>query len=202
MAREHERSSAMLQAMADECGAEGLSFDEILDRSGRRAFGVILILVCLPAFLPLPAGAGAVSGPLAALLGLQLMIGQRRPWLPKQLRARRVSQARITGLSRRVGPWLSRLEHVSRPRLEGIVRSIPGGFIVGVLITLLGVALSLPIPLTNYPLALLIVAFAVALIERDGALMLVLWAISLFALGVTIEVSGELIELARAKLTG
>lgn len=202
MAHEYEGSSALLQAMADECRPEGLSFDEILDRSGRRAFGVILILVCLPAFLPLPAGAGAVSGPLAALLGLQLMIGQRRPWLPRRLRERRVSQVRIAGLSRRLGPWLGRLEHVSRPRLEGIVRSLPGGLVVGLMITLLGIALSLPIPLTNYPLALLIVAYAVALIERDGALMLVLWAISLFALGLTVGVSGELIELVRSKLTG
>ena len=200
MVADHERSSALLLALADESPEHGLDFEHILERCGKRAFGVMLIVVCLPAFLPLPAGAGAVSGPLAALLGLQLMIGMRRPWLPRRLREKRVPATRLRKLAQRIGPWLHRLQRLSRPRPEALITSAPGGFVVGAMITLLGIALSLPVPLTNYPLALLILAYAVALIERDGGLMLVLWLIGAVALGLTVQVSGELIEWVQAQL--
>ena len=42
---------------------------------------------------------------------------------------------------------------------------------------LLGVLLALPIPLTNYPFGLLLLAYAIALIERDGRLLVVVWVL-------------------------
>ena len=45
----------------------------------------------------------------------------------------------------------------------------------GLLLVLLGLLLSLPIPFTNYLFAGLLMLFALALLERDGVLMLVAW---------------------------
>ena len=51
-------------------------------RPRRRAFGMLLFVCVLPAFIPIPVG-GAISGPLVMLIGLQLLIGLRKPWLPE-----------------------------------------------------------------------------------------------------------------------
>jgi hypothetical protein len=47
-----------------------LPLADLLDAFSERAFGLFLLLAILPAFLPLPAGAGAISGPLVSLAGL------------------------------------------------------------------------------------------------------------------------------------
>jgi hypothetical protein len=58
----------------------------------------------------------------------------------------------------------------------------------GLLLVLLGLLLSLPIPFTNYLFAGLLMLFALALLERDGVLMLVAW----IAGGVAIATFGLL----------
>lgn len=198
----HEaRTSELLQQLAADSATTTVSFEELLSRFGNRAFGVLLIAVTLPAFLPLPAGAGAISGPLVALLGLQMLLGLRRPWLPAALRRRGFSRERLASFNRRTQAWLQRLERLSRPRLEGLLASAPGQMACGLLILLLGLLLSLPIPLTNYPLALLILCMAVALIERDGALMLLLGLLAVVGSGALLLLSGEMIGWLRVQLS-
>ncbi|MCK7594339.1 exopolysaccharide biosynthesis protein [Pseudomarimonas salicorniae] len=157
--------------------SDKVTFDEILDRFGRRAFGVLVLVATLPAFLPLPAGAGAISGPLIAVFGAQMMFGKRYPWLPARLRQRGVARRRFQRFSERIGPWLQRIEKLVKPRLAGFTQHIVCHVISGLLLLALGILLSLPIPLTNYPLALLVITYAVALIERDGVLMIIAWVL-------------------------
>ena len=61
---------------------ELLPLHTLLSGLGRRAFGMLLFVATLPAFIPIPIG-GAISGPLVMLIGAQLMAGRRRPWLPR-----------------------------------------------------------------------------------------------------------------------
>ena len=63
----------------------------------------------------------------------------------------------------------------------------------GLLLLLLGVLLSLPIPFTNYLLGGLVLLYALALLERDGALMLAAWGVGIAALSTTGALSGGLI---------
>ena len=49
--------------------------------------------------------------------------------------------------------------------------------VTGLLLIVLGLLLGLPIPLTNYPFGIILVVFAVALIERDGKAMALAWAL-------------------------
>ncbi|HEY4583694.1 MAG TPA: exopolysaccharide biosynthesis protein, partial [Lysobacter sp.] len=49
---------------------------------GDRAFGMLLVAAAAPAFIPVPGLAGGLSGPLVMLVGLQLVLRLRRPWLP------------------------------------------------------------------------------------------------------------------------
>ena len=66
----------------------------------------------------------------------------------------------------------------------------------GLLVVLLGVLLALPIPFTNYLFGAMMLAFALALLERDGALMLLCWAAGIIAIGVFGVASGALAAAA------
>ena len=73
---------AMLDALAEGDPDDLLTLRDLLAGLGRRAFGMLLFVCVLPAFIPIPIG-GAISGPLVMLIGVQLLIGLRKPWLPE-----------------------------------------------------------------------------------------------------------------------
>ena len=71
---------------------------------------------------------------------------------------------------------------------HGSFKSYLIGFVLSVILTAIpfwlvmtGVLLSLPIPLSNYLFGFQLLLFALALIERDGALMLFNWIAALAA---------------------
>lgn len=166
--------------------AADVTFEELLQRFSRRAFGVVVLVATLPAFLPLPAGAGAISGPLVALFGLQMLLGMAAPWMPRRWRSRGLRRERFVAFEARIRPWLLRVERLSRPRLAALFTKFAGNAVTGLLLLALGILLSLPIPLTNYPIGLLIVLYAFALIERDGFLLVLAWVLG----GVVIALFG------------
>ena len=172
-----------------------LRLGDLLTGLGRRSFGMLLLIATLPAFIPIPIG-GAISGPLVVLIGAQLLIGRRRPWLPKFLSSRGPHRHALARFERKVSPWLVRLEKLVRPRMQKILSHRIAAMFTGLLLLLLGVLLLLPIPLTNYLFGGLMLLFAFALLERDGALMLVAWGLGLIAIVVFGVMSGSLATLA------
>ena len=166
---------------------------------GRRAFGMLLLLATLPAFIPIPIG-GVLSGPLVVLLAAQLLIGLRRPWLPGFIARRGPKRHTLARFERIVAPWLLRLERVVRPRLAGVLDHRVASAVTGLLLLVLGLLLSLPIPFTNYPLGGMILLFALALLERDGALMLVAWSVGIVTVATTGAMSGGLISAMQSML--
>ena len=63
------------------------------------------------------------------------------------------------------------------------------------LLICLGLLLALPLPMTNFVFAGTLLLFALALMERDGALMLALWTVSTAGLVATGLLSEELARL-------
>ena len=63
------------------------------------------------------------------------------------------------------------------------------------LAVLLGLLLSLPIPGTNYPLGIILLVYCIALIERDGALLLIAWAVGIAAIITSAMLSSEVVDL-------
>ena len=56
---------------------------EVLDKAGDRGYGFLLILLAIPAFIPiLPPGTSGVLGALMSIVALQMLVGLRQPWFP------------------------------------------------------------------------------------------------------------------------
>jgi len=182
---------ALLDAFAAGDPDDILSLQELLAGLDRRAFGMLLFIATLPAFIPIPVG-GAISGPLVILIGAQLLVGRHRPWLPGFIASRGPHRRALAAFERRFAPWLSRLEALIRPRLPGLLASRAGAVLTGLVLMLLGLLLSLPIPLTNYLFGALLLLFALALLERDGALMIIAWIAGTIAIVVFGVLSGNL----------
>lgn len=170
---------------------EVLRLRDLLAGLDRRAFGMLLFIATLPAFIPIPIG-GAVSGPLVVLIGAQLLIGLHGPWLPEFIANRGPRRHALATFDRRISPWLVRLESLIRPRLPQLLGHRAAVMLTGLLLVLLGLLLSLPIPLTNYLFGGLLLMFALALLERDGALMLIAWIAGAIAIAVFGVLSGNL----------
>lgn len=186
----------VLDALAAGDPDERLSLGELLSGLRQSAFGMMLFFAVLPAFIPIPGVAGAISGPLVILVGVQLLIGLRRPWLPRFIATRGPHRRSLARFRDMLAGTLRWLEKVVRPRLEWVLDHRLASAVSGLLLVLLGILLALPIPFTNYIFGGLLLIFVFALLERDGALMLIAWlagAIAVFVFGVT---SGALLELA------
>ena len=183
---------AILDGLLEGDPAQSLDFDTLLDGLGRRAFGMLLFVAALPAFIPIPVG-GALSGPLIMLVAAQLLVTMQHPWLPGFIARRGPKRQSLARFERIVDPWLGRLERIVRPRLTAVLDHPLASAFTGLLLLLLGLLLALPIPLTNYLLGGLILLYSPALLERDGALMLVAWALGIAALVTTGALSGGLI---------
>ena len=185
----------LLRAFTQGDPQEVLALDRLLQGLGRTAFGMFLFVSVLPGFVPIPGFAGVVSGPLVALIGLQLIVGLRKPWVPAFIGRRGPRRSTMARFCDRITPAMARLEHLVRPRLRALTRSRLANAYTGVLLICLGLLLALPLPMTNFVFAGTLLLFALALMERDGALMLVLWTVSTAGLVATGLLSEELARL-------
>ena len=185
----------LLRSFAQGDPEEVLALDRLLYGLGRSAFGMFLFVSVLPGFVPIPGFAGVVSGPLVALIGLQLIVGLRKPWVPAFIGRRGPRRSTMARFCDRITPAMARLEHLVRPRLRALTRSRMANAYTGVLLICLGLLLALPLPMTNFVFAGTLLLFALALMERDGALMLALWTVSTAGLVATGLLSEELARL-------
>lgn len=163
---------------------------------GKRSFGMLLFVAILPAFIPIPGVGGAVSGPLVILIGAQLLLGLRTPWLPGFVATRGPHRSTMASFRDKLSPLLVRLERVVRPRSPTLLDHRLANAFTGLLLIALGLLLALPIPLTNYLFGVLVLVFALALLERDGRLMAVAWSAGALAVTVFGLLSGRIAAVA------
>lgn len=180
----------LLAALAEHSPEGGWLLGDLLTHVRQRAFGMLVLIATLPAFLPIPVGGGLFGG-LVILLGLQMMLGHEVPWLPKWLAQHRVPTERLKNFVRRIDRLLAVIERGCRPRWTHLSRG-PGLIFNGFMLTLMGLLLALPIPLTNYPFGLVLVVYAVALTERDGRLLAMVWTVIIAITLTLIGVGGTL----------
>ncbi|WGM37234.1 exopolysaccharide biosynthesis protein [Caulobacter sp. NIBR1757] len=179
-----------------------VTLGEIIHRLGHRAFGAMFFVFAAPNWLPMPPGASTFLGFPLVLMTPQMIFGVRGPWLPNIIDERPIKRAQMADAFRKLVPWLRKVEKVSRPRLTFLFGPV-GDRVIALVCFLLSLVLILPIPLGNMAPAAAIAIFGLAMIQRDGILALLAYAISALSFGllfiggrVAIEAVEKLIEMA------
>ncbi len=185
--------TALLRDAIDADDHDELTLDTLLVPLRARAFGVVLLVLAIPNFIPVPFGIGGVMGVLVVALGLEMLCGLERPLVPHRLRRKTMRRARVDGFLARSARIMDWLERWCKPRLT-ILTQRPWTTLSGLALVVLGILLSLPIPFTNYPFGVILLAFAFALIERDGVLLVVLWVVAIVLLVLALMYSSVLVQ--------
>lgn len=176
--------SALLAEIGNDPDPE-VTVGEIVHRLGRRSFGALLFIFSAPNWLPLPPGSSTFLAAPLILLAPQIALGVRGPWLPRFIDGRKLRRADLAAALGKLIPTLERIEKVSRPRLVFLFGPI-GDRMIGLTVTLLSLVLVLPIFLGNMAPAAAIAAFGLALVQRDGILALIGYAISAASVGLLV----------------
>lgn len=136
-----------------------------------RAWGGLLLTFALINILPLPPGTTTITGLPLIILTAQMAAGRATPWFPRRLDERGVAKGHVARLVAKMLPWERRVERVLKPRLIGLTKH-RAARVIGAISLLLSLILWLPIPLGNHAPAATMTLFALALIYRDGVLVL------------------------------
>lgn len=181
------------QLLRQLCSGEGdkVSVREMVDHFGHRAFGAVLFTFAIPNVLPLPPGASGVLGLPLVLVAPQLMIGNKTLWLPSWIDKRQLDRKGLSkGLSKLL-PVLEKVERLSKPRC-GFMFGPVQDRLLGLVCFLLALILALPIPFGNMLPGAAIACLALSLIQRDGVLAMIGYALTA-ASGTLLGLSAKVI---------
>ena len=145
----------------------------LFEMVGDRGFGLLLLILALPAALPIPAtGYGTPFGLLMAGLGMQIAIGRTEPWLPGFVARRKMPYRLLSFSVRNARLPLRVVEFLIKPRLSRLSRNRAFLSGIGVMIVVMSLFMSMPIPLTNTAPSFVIFVLAAGMLEEDGLVLL------------------------------
>ena len=183
--------SDRLDLLAAESQNEAVTLGWVLAQLNERAFGRFLLVLALPCCIPFLYGIPQVVALPLMFVSAQILLGRRVPWLPSRLAARSVASAELRTLADRAGPWLRKIEAVSRPRLGFLTRA-PMDRVVGAALVLFSASILVPLPGTNTVPGIAVVVVAMGLLQRDGILVILgallgtAWIATLLIAGATL----------------
>ena len=175
-----EKSKTPLTDIVDDIVSDArdgaLTLGEILDDLGDRSYGPLFFLLGLVILTPIGMvpGVPIVIGAVLIILAGQFVFGLRHPWMPARLRRLSVSTEKAENARRKVAPFLRFVDRFVDERLLWVV-SKPLRIFAAVSIIFLSLTL---IPLEFIPFGVAvpgaaITAFGLAIVARDGLVMLV-----------------------------
>jgi hypothetical protein len=167
------RTSQLLRDFVVSHTEPRISLGALRDALDDRGFGVLLFIFALPNLVPvnIPLLSAVLGVPLV-LLAAQLSYGRHKPWFPDWLTSQSFPREGFVAVVNHALPFLERVEKLLRPRLT-VLLSRTDERLVGIAILILAVVLTLPIPFANWLPACGIAVFGLAIVEKDGAAVLV-----------------------------
>ncbi|WP_041523002.1 exopolysaccharide biosynthesis protein [Gilvimarinus agarilyticus] len=168
-----------------------VTVEVILGAIGQRSYGPVLLLVGLLVLAPLIGdipGVPTLCAIIVLLFSVQLMLQRERFWLPKWLLNRSVKSSSLTKaveLSRKPARFIDRLV---KPRLTFLIR----GYIPARCVALCSIVIALMMPAMEFiPFSAnlagaVLTCFGLALIARDGLLVLLAFLLTTAAAGLVL----------------
>ena len=161
--------SQRLAQIIDEQGPDRLTFSELAAKLHARAWGGLLLIFAAINMLPLPPGTSIFFAIPLMIVSAQMVFGRASPWFPARIDRRGVTKEELGRLIARM-EWLEvRVERIFKPRLAGLTGAAATRLIGAVCFIL---ALATTLPIVHIAPATVIVLFGLALIYRDGALVI------------------------------
>jgi len=183
-----ERLSQMLRRLLH-TGQDTFALGQITRMLKDRGFGALMLLLAAPNLVPLPPGVSTIFGIPLILVATQLIIGYRKPLLPRAVRNRELSARTLTRVIDWIVPWVERFERLASPRLWFLPQRLSEQLIGGIAL-LMGLIMALPIPFGNFLPAVAVILLSLGLGERDGAWTGAGIAVAIASVGIVIGVVG------------
>jgi hypothetical protein len=163
--------SQRLAQIVEEDGPDRLSFSQLAARLHSRAWGGLLFIFAAINVLPLPPGTSAFFALPILIVSAQMVVGRSTPWFPARIDRRGVTKQELQRLISKIS-WLeARVERIFKPRLASLTGPT-GTRLIGIVCFLLALIAAIPVPLFHVAPAAAILLFGLALIYRDGALII------------------------------
>jgi hypothetical protein len=162
--------SQRLVQISEESGPDRLSFSQLAAQLHARAWGGLLLIFAAINILPLPPGTSVFFAIPLMLVSGQMLFGRSTPWFPARLDRRGVTKQELHRLIDKM-EWVElRIERIFKPRLPALTAPAAAR-VIGLVCFVLALLAAIPIPLFHVAPAVAIVLFGIALIYRDGALV-------------------------------
>jgi hypothetical protein len=167
----HRSASDVLLELVRAFPRERISIQDLIDGLGDRSWGFALLLFGLLSAIAIIPGLATLTAVPLFFFGLQMLIGYRTPWLPNLIAKRDLGRADLEKAIVAGKPIMQQIERICRPRLTFLIgRSSER--VLGLLVFVLAMIIALPGPFTNFPPGMAIVFMSIAIIERDGLMLL------------------------------
>ena len=161
-------SQRLVAIIADD-GPERLTFSELAERLHSTAWGGLLFIFAAINAIPLPPGVNIFFAVPLMIVSAQMAFGRETPWFPARIDRRGVSKDELRRLTEKM-EWIEvRVERLLRPRLPALTGT-SATRIIGIVCFFL--ALLTMLPIVHVAPAAVVVLFGLALIYRDGALVI------------------------------
>jgi hypothetical protein len=150
---------------------ERLSFTDLAAQLHSRAWGGLLFIFAAINVLPLPPGTSVFFAIPLMIVSAQMMLGRASPWFPARINRRGIKKTELEKLISKIRGVEARIERVLKPRLASLTGPTATR-IIGLACLFLALLAAIPIPLFHVAPAAAILLFGLALIYRDGALVI------------------------------
>jgi hypothetical protein len=182
--------SEQLAQIVDAHGSDRLSFSDLAAKLESRAWGGLLLIFAAINVLPLPPGTSVFFAIPLLIVSAQMVLGRASPWFPERINRRGVTKQLLGRLIHKID-WLEvRVERVFKPRLPRLTGQAAAR-VIGLVCFLLALLAAIPIPLFHVAPAAAIVLFGLAMIYRDGALVIIAAVTAVLSVFVDILIIGS-----------
>lgn len=173
--------SQRLKQIIDESDAERLSFTDLAAKLQSRAWGGLLFIFAAINVLPLPPGTSVFFAIPLMIVSAQMVLGRSSPWFPARIDRRGVRKIELQRLIAKIQGVEARIERVLKPRLASLTGPAATR-LIGLICFILALLAAIPIPLFHMAPAAAILIYGLALVYRDGAVVIVAAAATVLGL--------------------
>lgn len=173
--------------------SEIITYGRLIELLGEQGIGIIIILFALPSALPISIipGISFLFGLPIMFVAIQLILANKTLWLPQYLTKQTITTSKLITIITKTLPYLSWLERLTKPRWQSLFFFQR---IHGLLLLVLSVFLSLPIPFSNFIFSGIIICFGISIAVKDGILMSITYLCTFIYLFILFSLTSHLIH--------